>query len=84
MNDHPKYVTRWTGSEAANAEGIPLTKSRIDKEAMKGTGPEPAARFGRIELYERGAFLAWARALLEPPPAESARRRPRATQHAAE
>jgi hypothetical protein len=70
MNDHPQFVTRKTGVEAANAEGIPLTKSRVDKECSNGTGPEPVARFGRIELYGRAPFLVWARSLITPPTTE--------------
>lgn len=60
------FVTRRQGVELANAEGIPLTKSRVDKDCMKGVGPKPAARFGATELFTPDAFLRYARALVRP------------------
>jgi hypothetical protein len=68
----PRYVTRRQLVERANAEGIPLKESRVDKEAMKGNRPPLAAKFGRQELYEEGAALAWARSLLQPVEPEAA------------
>jgi hypothetical protein len=61
-----RFVTRRQGVELANAEGIPLTKSRVDKDCMKGVGPRPVARFGPIDLFTPDAFLKYARALIRP------------------
>jgi len=46
--------------------GIPITKSTIEKAAMNGTGPQPAARYGKAFLYEERVALAWARTLITP------------------
>ena len=46
--------------------GIPITKSAIEKAAMLGIGPEPAARYGKAFLYRKGVALAWARTLISP------------------
>lgn len=46
--------------------GIPVTESRIEKAAMIGEGPAPAARYGNSFLYEPQAVLAWARGLISP------------------
>jgi hypothetical protein len=60
-------VTRRGGVELSrSAEGIPLTKSRVDKDCMRGVGPKPAARFGRTELYTQEEFLRYARTLIRP------------------
>ena len=61
-----RFVTRRQGVELANAEGIPLTKSRVDKDCMKGVGPKPSARFGPRELFTPDTFLKYARALIQP------------------
>jgi len=61
-----RFVTRRQGVELANAEGIPLTKSRVDKDCMKGVGPMPAARFGPRDLFTPATFLKYARALIQP------------------
>ena len=61
-----RFVTRRQGVELANAEGIPLTKSRVDKDCMKGVGPKPAARFGPRDLFTTDTFLKYARALIQP------------------
>lgn len=61
-----RFVTRRQGVELAKAEGIPLTKSRVDKDAMRGIGPKPAAQFGATKLYTPEAFLRYARALVQP------------------
>jgi hypothetical protein len=69
-------VTRKTGIELVREElGIPLTKSNVDKAAMNGTGPKPAARFGNCDLYRPREFLDWARSLVKiDPHKESAAR----------
>jgi len=46
--------------------GIPVTPSRIDKAAMNGTGPRPAAKYGRRDLYTPAELLRWARTLIRP------------------
>ena len=56
--------TRKTLAERAQGLGIPLKHSRIDKECMAGNGPPVCAHWGRQELYEEEAGLAWARSLL--------------------
>ena len=61
-----RFVTRRQGVELANAEGIPLTKSRVDKDRMKGVGPTPVARFGPRELFTPDPFRKYARALIQP------------------
>ena len=61
-----RFVTRRQGLELANAEGIPLTKSRVDKDCMKGVGPKPVARFGPMDLFIPDTFLKYARALIRP------------------
>ena len=61
-----RFVTRRQGVALANAEGIPVTKSRVDKDSMKGVGPEPVARFGPMDLYVPDTFLQYARALIRP------------------
>lgn len=58
------FLTRKQLVAEAQREGIPLKQSRIDKEAMRGNRPPVAAKYGRIELYERDAGLDWARSLL--------------------
>ena len=59
-------LTRKQLAARAQAEGIPLKDSRIDKEAHRGNGPPIAHRWGRQELYEEERALAWARSLLRP------------------
>jgi hypothetical protein len=60
------YLTRQRLAERAQAEGIPLTLSRIKKEAWRGNKPPVAAKFGRQELYEEADALAWAKSILRP------------------
>ena len=60
-------LTRNQIVEVARTElGIPITKSTIEKAAMNGTGPQPAARYGKAFLYERIVALNWARSLVTP------------------
>jgi len=33
---------------------------------MNGTGPQPAARYGKALLYKESVALAWARTLISP------------------
>lgn len=53
--------------ERVNAElGIPITMSTIEKAAMNGNGPKPAANYGKAYLYEKAAAFDWARTLITP------------------
>lgn len=56
-----KYVTRKTGVQLVNERyGIPLKKSRVDKDVALGVGPTPAANYGPTELYTEEEFVRWA------------------------
>ncbi len=68
MNDTKEpLLTRDQIVERARLElGIPITKSTIEKAAMNGTGPRPAARYGKAFLYEPRVALDWARSLVTP------------------
>ena len=66
MQNPKRFVTRRQGGELANAEGIPLTKSRVDKDCMKGVSRAPVARFGPTDLFTPDTFLKYARALIRP------------------
>lgn len=60
-------LTRTQLVERVRAElGIPLTMSTIEKAAMHGKGPEPAATYGKTYLYEKETAFAWARSLITP------------------
>ncbi len=60
-------LTRDQIVEVARTElGIPITKSTIEKAAMNGTGPQPAARYEKAFLYERPVVINWARSLVTP------------------
>jgi hypothetical protein len=62
-----QFLTRKQAVELVRSEtGIPVTESRLDKEAMLGTAPKPAALYGRRHLYTREAVLGWAQTLIRP------------------
>ena len=66
MNDDP-LITRKEVVAVVRAEtGIPLSESRLEKLAMLGKGPEPAATYGRRYLYSKDVAIAWARSLIRP------------------
>lgn len=46
--------------------GIPVKLSTIEKAAMNGTGPAPAAKYGRAYLYEKAPAFEWAQGLITP------------------
>ena len=55
--------------------GIPITRSRIHKDSMRGIAPKPTATFGRRYLWRPDEMLAYARSLIKPtaaaePPSE--------------
>jgi hypothetical protein len=68
MNDTKEpLLTRDQIVECARQEvGIPITKSTIEKAAMNGIGPQPAARYGKTLLYEKKSALDWVRSLISP------------------
>lgn len=66
MTDEP-LLTRDQIVECARRElGIPLTKSRIEKDSMNGVGPQPASCYGKTMLYTKQMALAYARTLISP------------------
>ena len=64
--ENDPLLTRGQIVEDAREEGIPITKSTIEKAGMNGTGPEPEARYGKQFLYRRSKARAWYRSLLSP------------------
>ena len=62
---HERYVTRQEGIDAAQKIiGLPLKRSRVEKDALSGRGPKPAAWYGKRPLYRYDDFIAYARALV--------------------
>jgi hypothetical protein len=60
-NDDLPLVTRREGARFIRETlGLPVTKSTIDKKAMRGQGPPVAGYWGRRELYTRKALTEWA------------------------
>lgn len=47
--------------------GIPIPKSRFQKDSANGIAPPPDAVYGRTYLYRPGKILAYARTLIRPP-----------------
>ena len=62
LNDEDlPLVTRRDGARFIRETlGLPVTKSTIDKKAMRGQGPPVAGYWGRRELYSRKALTEWA------------------------
>ena len=50
----------------AKDEGIPLSKSDLDKKAMVGKGPKALGECGGRHLYDREVALEWLRGLIRP------------------
>ena len=46
--------------------GIPISYSRLMKDAAAGFGPPPAATFGKRFLYRKADALAYAKSLIVP------------------
>ena len=66
-NDSEPLLTRKQVVETVREEtGIPLRPSRLDKDAMLGRAPKPAAIYGKTHLYTRAAALEYARSLIRP------------------
>jgi len=60
-NDDLPLLTRRDGARFIRETlGLPLSKSTIDKKAMRGQGPPIAAYWGKRELYSRKALTEWA------------------------
>jgi hypothetical protein len=60
-------LTRAQIVAAVRAElGIPIALSTIEKAAMNGGGPKPAARYGKAYLYEKAPAFEWAKTLIVP------------------
>ena len=55
-----EFVTRREGVKLANAQGIPLTIGRVNKDSMNGIGPQPAGRYGPTHLYRPKVFIRYA------------------------
>jgi hypothetical protein len=69
MTIEDPLVTRRTGiAYCRDEEGIPLTKSVLDKKCMTHEGPPVAGFWGKRELYRRSEFVAWAKTLITDKP----------------
>jgi hypothetical protein len=55
-----KFITRREGVQLANAQGIPLSIGRVNKDSMDGRGPQPAGRYGPTYLYAPKEFMRYA------------------------
>jgi hypothetical protein len=71
MKGHPmdddRLMTRRELVEFVRREtGIPVTYTRLMKDAAAGHGPPPAALFGKRMLYRQADALAYARSLIRP------------------
>jgi hypothetical protein len=49
--------------------GVPIPKSRFQKDSANGTAPRPTAVYGRRFLYEPRKILAYGRTLIKTFPA---------------
>lgn len=64
-------LTRKDAIKFINDElGIPVAESTLDKKAMKGEGPTPAAYYGKRELYSAKTIKDWALGLCSDEPAK--------------
>lgn len=68
MNESPEpLLTRKRVAELIRERiGIHMTPHMIAVACMKGRGPQPAAKHGRVFLYEQGEALRWGWSLVEP------------------
>jgi hypothetical protein len=67
MSDEPheRYLTRREVVEVIRNElGVPVSESRLDKDAMLGLTPRPVAFFGRQRLYRRRDAISYGKSLL--------------------
>jgi hypothetical protein len=72
--DRP-LLTRKGISELARSQfGIPLPKSRIEKDCIAEKGPKVAATYGHVHLYDEDEARRYIRNLIKPAlhPAEGA------------
>jgi hypothetical protein len=46
--------------------GVPIPKSRLQKDSAKGIAPRPAALYGRRYLYHPEKILEYGRTLIKP------------------
>lgn len=54
------YWTRKEGVRRAREKGIPLTLSRVNKDAHYGRGPVPAGKYGPAHIYNPEKFMEYA------------------------
>jgi hypothetical protein len=66
MNSEPLLTRAQIVARVKADLGIPISVSTIEKAGMNGTGPEPAAKYGRSFLYTWDSAAAWARGLITP------------------
>jgi len=52
--------------------GIPIPKSRLQKDSANGVAPRPAVIYGRTYLYRPSEILTYAKTLVKPFPPEAA------------
>jgi hypothetical protein len=55
------FVTTKEGVAMANAVGLPLTVSRVNKDRALQRGPREAGKYGPTFLYRPADFLEYAR-----------------------
>jgi hypothetical protein len=79
MNPDDKMVddTRFVTTDDAvtliyETTGVPIPKSRFQKDSAAGIAPRPDAIYGRLYLYRPDKILAYARKLIRPFPREVA------------
>jgi hypothetical protein len=57
-----RYLTRAELAAVLRDDfGFPVSKNLLDKEAHRGTGPEPEGTWGKWVMYTLPSGLAWAR-----------------------
>jgi hypothetical protein len=66
MSDGPLMTRRELVEVARRETGIPVTYSRLMKDAADGKGPKPAAQFGKQYLYKPADAIAYAKSLIQP------------------
>jgi hypothetical protein len=65
------YWTRREGVNRANEAGIPLSLSRVNKDAHFGRGPVPAGRYGPAHVYKPEVFMEYAHSTIKRVPEKS-------------
>ena len=67
--DDDPLVTRKAGVQYCREEdGLPITRSFVDKAAMRGEGPPVEGYWGKIHLHRRSKFVAWAKSHISEKP----------------